>query len=125
MDLTVGQLYREGQLLEKFGLVSAPIKLIIKKGMIVNVLGNDTLQKHLSEMEDEASAIVELGIGLSQMEYTGIIGIDESILNTCHFGIGDGLFYGIENKSFIHLDVVLTNPQILIKGSCRKCLGYF
>jgi hypothetical protein len=113
VDLTVGQLYREGKMLEKFGLISSPFKLIVQNGKIVNVIGNDIFQKHLSEIEDEASAVVELGIGLSQMEPTGIIGIDESILNTCHFGIGDGTFYGIDNKSSIHLDVVLTNPQVL------------
>jgi len=116
VDLTVGQLYREGKLLEKFGLVSSPFKLIVKNGKIDNIIGNDLLKKHLSEIEDEASAIVELGIGLSQMEPTGIIGIDESIFNTCHFGIGDGSFYGIDNKSSIHLDVVLTIPQVLINS---------
>lgn len=116
VDLTLGQLYREGELLEKFGLISSSIKLIVKNGKITNVIGNDILQQHLSKIEEEASAVVELGIGLSQMEPTGNIGIDESILNTCHFGIGDGSFYGINNKSSIHLDVVLTNPQILIES---------
>lgn len=116
VDLTVGQLYCEGKLFEKFGLVSSPVKLIVKNGKIANVIGNEKLLQHLAEIEDKASAIVELGIGLSQMEPTGIIGIDESILNTCHFGIGNGTFYGIDNKSSIHLDVVLTNPQVLIEG---------
>lgn len=116
VDLTLGQLYREGKMLEKFGLISSSFKLIVNNGKIINVLGNDILQQHLSKIENEASAIVELGIGLSQMEPTGIIGIDESILNTCHFGIGDGSFYGIDNKSSIHLDVVLKNPQILIEN---------
>lgn len=116
VDLTLGQLHREGKLLEKFGLISSPFKLIVANGKIVNVIGNDLLKQQLSKFEDEASAIVELGIGLSQMEPTGIIGIDESILGTCHFGIGDGSFYGIDNKASIHLDVVLKDPQIRIKS---------
>ncbi|GAB6109476.1 M29 family metallopeptidase [Fusibacter bizertensis] len=116
VDLTLGQLHRDGKLLEKFGLISSPFKLIVANGKIVNVIGNDLLKQQLSKFEDEASAIVELGIGLSQMEPTGIIGIDESILGTCHFGIGDGSFYGIDNKASIHLDVVLKDPQIRIKS---------
>ena len=48
--LIVGQLYREGKLLENFGLVSSPFKLIFKNGKIVNNIGNDILQRHLSEL---------------------------------------------------------------------------
>jgi len=43
---------------------------------------------------------------LSKMTPTGLIGVDESIIDTCHFGIGDGA------KCGVHLDVVVNAPTI-------------
>ncbi len=112
VDLTIGQLYRNGNLLEEFGLLEKNVTLLIKDSRIVNIVGSNRLRDLLNGFEFEAMNIVELGIGLSEMSPTGNIGIDESISNTCHFGIGDGTFYGIDNKSSIHLDVVIRNPSI-------------
>jgi leucyl aminopeptidase (aminopeptidase T) len=108
-------MYQNGNLLDAFGLVDNDVKLLIKDSKIIDVLGNDKLKQLLNSLEPEAMTVVELGIGLSEMTPTGIIGIDESILNTCHFGIGDGTFYGIDNSSSIHLDVVINNPCIEVK----------
>lgn len=58
--------------------------------------------------------LVEFGKGLSSMAPTGIIDVDESIINTCHFGIGDGVGFGIDNEASIHLDVVIHKPEIKI-----------
>lgn len=115
VDLSIGQLYREEKMVEVFGLINKPTTLIVEEGNIVDIVGNDCLKNHLFQMEVEARTIVELGIGLSQMNPTGIIGIDESIYDTCHFGIGDGTFYGIDNQSSIHLDLVLSNPTIILE----------
>ena len=115
VDVSIGQMYQNGNLLDAFGLVDNDVKLLIKDSKIIDVLGNDKLKQLLNSLEPEAMTVVELGIGLSEMTPTGIIGIDESILNTCHFGIGDGTFYGIDNSSSIHLDVVINNPCIEVK----------
>ena len=48
---------------------------------------------------------MELGIGLSSISPSGIIGIDESIAGTCHFGFGNGS----GNDAPIHLDVVVND----------------
>ena len=48
--------------------------------------------------------VVELGHGLSDIEPTGIIGVDESMNGTCHIGIC--------NRNPYHLDVVIKNPTI-------------
>ena len=40
------------------------------------------------------------------MKPTGSIGVDESIIDTCHFGIGDS------GKCGVHLDVVISNPTL-------------
>ncbi len=66
----------------------------------------------MAQYEDNAAlrvrsaAGVELGQGLSNMDSTGLIGVDESILSSCHFGFGDGGTCGT------HLDMVLTGPKI-------------
>jgi hypothetical protein len=50
--------------------------------------------------------VVELGHGLSDIEPTGIIGVDESMNGTCHIGIG--------NRELYHLDVVISDPKITV-----------
>lgn len=112
VDLTIGQLYKDADLVETFGLVNHPVTLTVVESSIVAIEGNALLKEHLMKLEPEALKVVELGIGLAQMKPTGNIGIDESLEGTCHFGIGDGLFYGIDNPASIHLDVVIKAPYI-------------
>lgn len=109
VDVIVGQLYHFGNLLGEFGLVSTPITIVIKDGLVVDIYGNQTaeeLKEKLFALPIECREIVELGQGLSKMKPTGLIGVDESIIDTCHFGIGDG------RKCGVHLDVVISNPTI-------------
>lgn len=115
VDITVGQINQYGKWLGQFGLVDKPVKLIIKESRVVDVIGNDELKNILESLEEEAMVLVELGKGLSKMTPTGVIGIDESILTTCHFGIGDGSCVKIENKASIHLDVVVDRPTIQVE----------
>lgn len=112
VDITVGQINQNGKWLGKFGLVEQPVRLVVEDSQIVNIIGNDQLKKILNVLEPEARILVELGKGLSQMTPTGIIGIDESILSTCRFGIGDGSCVNIDNIATLHLDVVVSNPLI-------------
>lgn len=60
----------------------------------------------LFDLPTECRRIVELGQGLSEMKPTGLIGVDESIIDSCHFGFGDGW------KCGTHLDVVIKDPTI-------------
>lgn len=109
IDMTVGQLYHFGKLIGYFGLVSEPITLIVKEGMIVDIYGDDMaaeFKEKLFSLPIECRKMVELGQGLSKMEPTGLIGVDESIIDSCHFGFGDGW------KCGTHLDVVIKNPII-------------
>lgn len=64
------------------------------------------LKGKLFSLPAECREIVELGHGLSKMTPTGLIRDDESIIDTCHFGIGDGATCGM------HLDVVIYSPTI-------------
>ena len=107
IDVTLGQLYHHGALLGEYGIVDEPVVLDVIDGYVATVAGGDMaadLSKKLFDLPESCRAVVELGHGLSAMDPTGIIGVDESILCTCHFGIGDYV------ESGTHLDVVLKDP---------------
>lgn len=63
-----------------------------------------SVRNDLSLLRSDQLVVVELGHGLSDIQPTGIIGVDESMNGTCHFGIGTG--------SPFHLDLVVRNPKI-------------
>ncbi|MGI5899790.1 MAG: GNAT family N-acetyltransferase [Christensenellales bacterium] len=105
-DVTVGELRVYADLADSFGLVDLPVELHIENGEIIDISGGEMahrLKMELWKLPDNCRKIIELGIGLSQMTPSGIIGIDESIAGTCHFGIGNGS----GNDAPVHLDVVV------------------
>jgi len=109
IDVTVGQLYHFGQLLGQFGRVSSPVTLIVENGMITDIIGDAMaaeLKEKLFALHPDCRKLVELGQGLSKMSPVGITGVDESIIDTCHFGFGDGGNCGV------HLDVIVSCPTI-------------
>lgn len=114
IDYTIGQIYQYGKWLGMFGLIKEPTILKVKDSYIVDIIGNEELKDVLFSLEPECRILVEFGKGLSKMTPTGTIGIDESIINTCHFGIGDGVGFGINNEASIHLDVVINQPKVEI-----------
>lgn len=109
VDITVGQLYHFGEPIGYFGLVSKPVTITVQNGFIVDIDGDNMAVEFKNKLFDlpmECRKMVELGQGLSKMEPTGLIGVDESIIDSCHFGFGDGW------KCGSHLDVVIKKPTI-------------
>lgn len=109
IDITVGQLFHYGTLLGYFGLVDSPITLFVKDGIIIDIQGEGMaheLKEKLFALPLDCRKIVELGQGLSKMRPTGLIGVDESIIDSCHFGFGDGGSCGT------HWDIVISEPTI-------------
>lgn len=114
VDLTVGELRYESRLLHAFGLVEKPLLVEISAGKIQTFSGHpyaEILTKEFSSWDENSRHVVELGFGLSSLQPTGLIGVDESILNTCHFGIGDNRFYGGTMVAPLHWDVVIKKPM--------------
>jgi len=106
-DVTVGELRVNNDLVDNFGLVDAPVTLMIENGDIVEITGGAIarkLRRELWKLPAACRKLVEFGVGLSVMTPTGVIGIDESIAGTCHFGFGSGS----GNDAPIHLDVVVS-----------------
>jgi len=112
VDVTIGELRVHKDLIDSFGLVDAPCNIHIENGTIINISGSEQAERlkiELWKLPDSCRKLVELGIGLSLMTPTGIIGIDESIAGTCHFGFGNGS----DNDAPIHLDVVVKDFEIM------------
>ena len=110
-DVTIGELRVRMDLVDSFGLVDEPVTLHIEQGNIADISGGKMAQRlktELWKLPENCRKIVELGIGLSCMTPSGIIGIDESIAGTGHFGIGNGS----GNDAPIHLDVVVNDFSI-------------
>ena len=113
VDVTVGELRYEGQLLHAFGRVDSPLFIEVHAGKIQKFSGHGfakVLTKEFTLWDENCRHVVELGFGLSSLTPTGLIGVDESILHTCHFGIGDNRFYGGSLAAPLHWDVVIDKP---------------
>ena len=109
IDMTVGQLYHFTTLLSYFGLVKTPVTLLVKDGFITDIQGDEMaeeLKEKLFSLSPDCRKLVELGQGLSKMKPTGLTGVDESIIDSCHFGFGDG------GECGVHLDLVIMEPTI-------------
>lgn len=108
-DVTVGEFRINGELIDELGIVDEPVIIYMENGLVKDVKGGDIakrLKKCFAMLPSEHHAAVELGHGLSDIEPTGIIGVDESMNGTCHIGIC--------NRNPYHLDVVIKNPKITI-----------
>lgn len=110
VDVTIGQLYSYGELLGRFGLVPKPVTFLVEKGMVTDIYGGpmaDECKQKLFALPAACREVVELGQGLSRLTPTGLIGVDESMIDTCHFGFGRAETCGV------HLDVVVSHPSIV------------
>ena len=108
-DVTVGEFRIKGELIDELGIVDKPVIIELENGIVKDVKGGEIagrLKKCFALLPSEHHIAVELGHGLSDIEPTGIIGVDESMNGTCHIGIG--------NRELYHLDVVIKDPKIMV-----------
>jgi len=115
IDVTVGEVATRDGIIDALGLVDEPVQVTIEKGYITSITGGDIAQRLnrcLAALGTKSRLIVELGFGLSEGTPTGMIGPDECLQGTCHFGVGNDFFYSGTNDAPIHLDLVLQDPQV-------------
>lgn len=108
-DITVGEIRFGPQLIDPLGIVDKAVAITVQDGRVTSITGGGIakrLKDGLGQLDDALQVLVELGHGLSDIAPTGIIGVDESINGTCHFGIG--------NRNPYHVDVVVSGPIIEI-----------
>jgi leucyl aminopeptidase (aminopeptidase T) len=105
----------------KLGLITEPIKLTVKKSIIVKIEGGKQariLSDILAAYNDpKVYHIGEIGIGMNPAcELTGRMLEDEGCNGTVHFGIGDDRGFGGDVNCPIHLDAVFCNPTLSVDG---------
>ncbi len=120
VDVTVGEFGTPSAgLVDPLGLVDEPVHIRVEDGYATEITGGDIAARLKRCFEPYGKAdrlVIELGFGLSQGQPTGMIGADECLQTTCHFGIGDDFFYGGTNPANTHLDWVIKNPKVEIIG---------
>jgi leucyl aminopeptidase (aminopeptidase T) len=104
-----------------YGVLDYPITLVVENGKITGIEGGseaEEFRKRLDVLNDENMfQIAEIGIGLNPEGCVrGVIIEDESTLGTAHIGIGNNLFMGGENAASSHIDLVFTDPKIILDG---------
>ncbi len=102
------------------GKVKKPLRITVNDGKIINLKSKDKkLVKRVKELisvDEEASIIGELGIGLNPgAKLNGILLEDEKALKTAHIAFGNNTdMQGGQNTSETHRDFLFYNPTIRI-----------
>ena len=101
------------------GLLKQPLKVYVSNGKITKFESNDKkLEKRITELtdvDDEARVIGELGIGVNPgARITGNMLEDEKSLGTAHIAFGNNADFpgGGKNNSKIHRDYLFFRPTI-------------
>lgn len=107
-------------LIEDIDVIKDPLRIEIKKGLVVNVEGGreaKKLQEILDKYGDPARNIAEFAIGTNPAcRLTGRSREDKKKLGTCHIAIGDSMSLGGIVESPMHADIMFLNPTISIDG---------
>jgi aminopeptidase len=102
------------------GLLEEPIIATVSEGRITKISGGEkalALEKILSEADENAKGIAELGVGTNRVaKLMGSILVDEKVFGTVHVAIGNNRFFGGQQYSNIHLDGVLLEPTLILDG---------
>ncbi len=102
------------------GMVKKPLKITVKKGKIVNLESEDPelvrRVRELTSVDDWASVIGELGIGLNPgARITGNLLEDEKAFHTIHIAFGNNdEMPGGKNPSQTHRDFLTKNPTLVV-----------
>lgn len=108
--------------------LASPITLIIKKGAVVEVLGNEIYAEYLKSKINERSEnanIAELGIGTNnKARRPDNILESEKILGTIHIALGDNSSFGGKVKTPFHQDFIFFRPTVVLihKDGSKKAL---
>ena len=105
----------------ELGLITEEIKLTLKNGKIIDIIGGTQAQILTRIMKDfndpKAYYLGEIGIGLNPMcTLNGRMLEDEGCMGTVHFGFGSNIaFFGTIESNY-HLDMVFIEPTVTVDG---------
>jgi leucyl aminopeptidase (aminopeptidase T) len=103
-----------------YGLLSHPLRLLLRGGRIVDASGEaaDWLLRTLAAgPSDTGRTIAELGIGVNPGAHvTGANILDEKARGTAHVAFGTNVSFGGANDAEVHVDAVLLKPTMHLDG---------
>jgi len=106
------------------------LKLTFKRGQVVHIdaLGVESvrlLAELLAASSGDKDRIAELGLGLNPgvTVLTGDILLDEKINDSVHIAIGTNASYGGQNRSNLHLGLIMLYPSLWLDGTLIRLPG--
>ncbi|MFH1460088.1 MAG: aminopeptidase [Candidatus Omnitrophota bacterium] len=97
------------------GILDFPLYFEVAAGIVKNIRGKyaQTIKDRLDQAGFRAYCVAELGIGLNpKAKIIGIVLEDEKVKGTVHIAVGNNLSYGGNNDVPLHLDGVITKPDV-------------
>ncbi|MFH1062663.1 MAG: aminopeptidase [Candidatus Omnitrophota bacterium] len=97
------------------GILESPITFKVKNGFAYGITGkrSEEIIKRLDSVGPKAYKIAELGIGLNpKAKVIGLVLEDEKVCGTIHIALGNNMSYGQDNDVPLHLDGVISSPDI-------------
>lgn len=102
------------------GILSEPIQIKIHQGKAISIEGGLEAEKFRSILEGadtDAFKIGELGIGSNPgAKPMGNPLVDEKVMGTVHIAFGDNSHMGGKQTSKIHLDGIISYPNLYLDG---------
>lgn len=112
-----------------WGPVQKQFLLHIENGRVINVDQLDIADKQQMNVKNDlsrnsnANVLAELGIGINSGALPDKDLMEaEQAKGTCHFGFGNNIMYGGENRSDYHFDLTILSPTIEVDGEiiCKE-----
>jgi leucyl aminopeptidase (aminopeptidase T) len=103
---------------DKIPLAKTSIFCEVVNGKVIS-LKNDTnrLEKIFRDLGEKSRQIAEFGIGTNPAaKLIGNVLEDEKVLGTCHFGLGNNIFFGGINDIPFHSDGIINKPTVIADG---------
>jgi len=101
------------------GILDSPLEFTVRKRYVTDIEGKHArkLSSMLDEVGEKARNIAEFGIGINpQAHLIGNVLEDEKVGGTVHIALGDNSTFGGDVIAGIHLDGIITRPEIFVDG---------
>ena len=102
-----------------FGILDSPLTFKVRECMVYEITGKraEEVVRRLDRVGPKAYRVAELGIGLNpKARIIGNILEDEKVIGTAHIALGNNLSFGGNNDVPLHLDGVITGPDVYVDG---------
>ena len=117
-DAGEGRLVVDG-IIGSIGIPDPPSELLVRAGQLESATGTvgEELMRELREAGPDGTRVAELGVGTNEKAIlSGEMLEDEKILGTIHVAFGASAGIGGSIQVPIHLDCVVTRPDLVVDG---------